>query len=263
MLIVGLNNTGRQYASTRHNAGAMLLDRLVALHRFGAWERSDGAQLSRGPLGTAAKPATFINLSGAVVARLARGAVDRLLVAHDDLDLPLGKLKLKHGGSAGGHRGVLSCEHALRSKQFWRLRVGIGRPESRWEVPDYVLQPFTPHELSILSPLLDAAARHFPLLLDAAEGISPASCSAFLNAVDPPPPAPRPKQPKPAKPRRADEARHGGGGENVSPDSSAGAAERVRSLPAASTNGADLPEPEAGAPSPQAAPPGPKRARTR
>ena len=74
----------------------------------------------------------------------------RILVCHDDLDLDLGKMKLKLGGSAGGHRGVLSCEQSLACKDFWRLRIGIGRPARKEDVPDYVLEPFAAKECAEL-----------------------------------------------------------------------------------------------------------------
>ena len=123
------------------------------------------------------------------LARRCRLAAERVLVLHDDLDLAPGRVRVKLGGSSGGHRGVASCEEWLRAP-FWRLRVGIGRPASRADVASFVLEPFSAAELAEIP--LGAIAEHLPLLLgagggslppDGAGGISHATCSAFLNAL--------------------------------------------------------------------------------
>lgn len=154
IVVVGLGNPGVEYSNTRHNIGMMLVERLAIAFGFSPWERSrDSAQVSFGSVGDGhvilAKPSAFMNLSGKSVAKIAHSksvSPSQILVCHDDLDLELGRMKLKFGGSAGGHRGVLSCEQSLRTKDFWRLRIGIGRPESRSDVADFVLEPIPSNE---------------------------------------------------------------------------------------------------------------------
>ena len=158
-LIVGLGNPGERYGDTRHNAGVMALQR--AADRWKVSLTLSGAALQgRGRVGAIEvmliQPLTWMNLTGPVV----KAWVDTyglsshdLLVLHDDLDLPAGRLRLKRNGGSGGHNGILSLLTALDTNQFSRLKIGIGRPRPGEETADYVLSPFTPEE----SPLIDAA----------------------------------------------------------------------------------------------------------
>ena len=164
-LIVGLGNPGREYRLTRHNIGFMCLDRLG--DRLGtAFTRVESRALvakaayesSRLIL---AKPQTYMNLSGQAVSALARFykvPLEHLLVAYDDVDLPLGMLRLRPGGGSAGQKGMQSIIERLGSQDFPRMRLGIGRPPGRMDAASYVLQEFHPAEQELLSLTLDRAA---------------------------------------------------------------------------------------------------------
>ena len=121
---------------TRHNAGSMLLEAIVkASGSFSEYRSCDGANVAEGKLNgepvLAVLPSSFMNLNGRCTGALARRYgmdASQIVVLHDDLDLAVGRYKIKRGGSSGGHKGILSCEACLRSNEFWRIRVGIGRP---------------------------------------------------------------------------------------------------------------------------------------
>jgi PTH1 family peptidyl-tRNA hydrolase len=157
-LVVGLGNPGKEYEKTRHNVGWMVLDELC--ERLGcsfSREKFEGLfteyRADNGRKVLLLKPLTFMNRSGESVGKFVRFyklQPQEVLVVYDDLDLPLGKLRLRLRGSSGGHKGVLSVEHALGTKEFPRLRVGIGRPERKEEVVDYVLSPFKEEEIDII-----------------------------------------------------------------------------------------------------------------
>ncbi len=157
-LIVGLGNPGREYAQTRHNAGFLLADALAA--RLGVRFRrlQFKALTTDARYGEAkiilAKPQTYMNLSGQAVAPLLRFykiPPERLLVAYDDLDLPLGTVRLRPKGGHGGHKGMRSIIERLGTQEFPRLRLGIGRPPGRMDAAAYVLQPFSPAEKDLMS----------------------------------------------------------------------------------------------------------------
>lgn len=165
-LIVGLGNPGADYAATRHNAGFMVLVRLGE-HAGGTWsfERKFNARLLRGAAGAGKRlvlcqPQTFMNASGQAVKAVAdyyQVALERLLVVVDDADLPLGQLRLRPGGSSGGHHGLESVEQHLGTRNFARLRVGIGRQAGAREITGYVLGRFASTDLGVLDKVLDAA----------------------------------------------------------------------------------------------------------
>ncbi|HEY6793978.1 MAG TPA: aminoacyl-tRNA hydrolase [Kineosporiaceae bacterium] len=170
-LIVGLGNPGPAYAGNRHNVGAMALDVLaVDLGlRFGRHKtRADVAQgrlpMSGGRPGgrlVLAKPTSYMNESGGPVSglvRFYRVPVERLLVVHDELDIPFGDLRLKRGGGEGGHNGLRSVTASLGSRDYCRLRFGIGRPPGRMDPADYVLRDFSGSERKDLEVLLAEVA---------------------------------------------------------------------------------------------------------
>lgn len=177
-LIVGLGNPGKEYADTRHNVGFRTVEELARRARL-TWEkpRLKAAQ-ARGTIAgqdvVLAKPQTYMNLSGVSVVQLVRWykvPLDRLLIVHDDLDLPFGHLRMRAEGSAGGQNGMDSIIEQLRTKAIPRLKIGIGRP--RWgDASGYVLTRFTKEQNAELPDLIATAADAVELWL--AEGIIPA-----------------------------------------------------------------------------------------
>jgi len=169
-LVVGLGNPGPQYAGNRHNAGAMVADQLADSLRERFGRHKSGADVAEvrlppaggrpGPRLVLAKPTSYMNLSGGPVAgllRFFRIPVDRLLVVHDELDVPFGDLRLKRGGGEGGHNGLRSITGSIGTKDYCRLRIGIGRPPGRQDAADFVLKPFTGAEREVLPSLLSDA----------------------------------------------------------------------------------------------------------
>jgi PTH1 family peptidyl-tRNA hydrolase len=196
-LIVGLGNPGAQYAQTRHNVGFRVLDTLASQRNW-QWERRGRAMLSTGTIGTEkvvlVKPLTYMNNSGEAVGELLRWyklQPDDLLVIYDDLDLAIGRVQLKAGGSAAGHNGMSSIIHHLHTNSFPRLRVGIGRPTNpRIETIDYVLGIPAGDERSQLETGESRAVDAIPLALEQ-------SIDAAMNSINP----------DPEKQRKAEEKR--------------------------------------------------------
>lgn len=166
-LVVGLGNPGPGYAGNRHNVGQMVLTELA--DRSGARFRSHraNAQIAEcrasgaGPTLILAKPTSYMNLSGGPVAALLRFykiEPARLIVVHDELDIPFERIRLKSGGGHGGHNGIRDIVAALGTADFIRVRVGIGRPPGRQDAADFVLRDFTPAERTALPLLLTDAA---------------------------------------------------------------------------------------------------------
>jgi peptidyl-tRNA hydrolase, PTH1 family len=164
-LILGLGNPGGEYRGTRHNVGWMALDELEARGRFARARREGQAKVREGALDgydmVTARPQTYMNVSGrAAVHLLRRYGVppEDLIVVHDDVDLPLGRIRLKRGGGAAGQKGVLSIADALRTQEFMRVRIGVSRPLERDQMVDYVLDRFTPDERERLATVIPRAA---------------------------------------------------------------------------------------------------------
>lgn len=154
-LIVGLRNPGSSYEQTRHNIGAVAVDRFLSdndlsLKRARQGLKADVAETNvAGRRVVLAVPRTFMNESSqAVVPLLKYYGIDPewLLVVHDDIDVPLGKIKVQHGGGHGGNNGVRSVLGSLGSEKFWRLKIGVGRPPSHMDTADYVLGRFGANE---------------------------------------------------------------------------------------------------------------------
>jgi peptidyl-tRNA hydrolase, PTH1 family len=169
-LVVGLGNPGPEYARNRHNVGFMIVDLLAdrMRARFGRHRKAvaDVAEARLGygeaaPRLVLAKPLTYMNLSGGPVAALAqfyKVPVDKIVAVHDELDIPYGQLRLKVGGGEGGHNGLRSMSKSLGSKDYLRVRFGIGRPPGRQDPADYVLSDFSATERKELEFLVDRAA---------------------------------------------------------------------------------------------------------
>lgn len=159
-LVVGLGNPGRAYASSRHNVGFRCIEGISLDAGISMSQRRRSVVIGQGQLGqeevVLAKPRTFMNHSGEALSYLIsrfHADLQDLLIIYDDMDLPLGKIRIRSSGSAGGHRGIESIISALRSHDFPRIRIGIGRPPPGMDEVEYVLGPFTPEE----SPLITEA----------------------------------------------------------------------------------------------------------
>jgi PTH1 family peptidyl-tRNA hydrolase len=173
-LVAGLGNPGRKYQSTRHNAGFWWVERLAesahALLRAETRFHGRAGRLAP-PHGDAwlLLPETFMNHSGRAVAALAsfyKIAPQDVLIVHDELDLPPGTVKLKKGGGTGGHNGVSDVSAQLGTKDFWRLRIGIGHPGVRDDVIDYVLCPPRAEERGAIDESIDRSLALWPLLAE-------------------------------------------------------------------------------------------------
>lgn len=178
-LIVGLGNPGSEYADNRHNIGFQCIDCLARAYNVGLREKKRlNALVGKGDVEgcpvVLTKPLTFMNKSGQAVQRVShwyRIPPEHILIIHDDLDLPVGRMRLRPGGSSGGHKGIRSIIAELGTKDFARLRIGIGRPE--WGEPaDYVLNDFDPQQEKVMDTVRDWVVDLVPLLLE--EGIEEA-----------------------------------------------------------------------------------------
>jgi peptidyl-tRNA hydrolase, PTH1 family len=203
-LIVGLGNPGAEYAATRHNAGFWFVDEVADRLKVSlAAERSYFGHAARTnvagrPLWLL-EPTTYMNLSGKSVAALARFfkiAPEEILVAHDELDLQPGQVKIKLGGSHAGHNGLKDIHAQLGSGDYWRLRIGIGHPGVKAEVIDYVLKKPSPEHRVEIQKAIEQAMTGLDLVLDG----DMERAAMKINARPP-----RPKPPKPPKSQSAEE----------------------------------------------------------
>jgi PTH1 family peptidyl-tRNA hydrolase len=174
LLVVGLGNPGPNYAATRHNLGFMVADRLAErLHSNFKVHKRSGAEIVTGRLGghsvVVAKPRCYMNESGRQIGPLAKfysvPPVD-VVVVHDDLDLEFGRVRLKIGGGEGGHNGLRSVASALASKDFLRVRIGIGRPPGRKDPAVFVLEKFSAVEKADVPTICEQAADATELLIE-------------------------------------------------------------------------------------------------
>jgi len=190
LLVVGLGNPGGDYARTRHNAGFLVVEDLAARARA-AWsfEKKFNVRLARieqaGQRLLLAEPQTYMNASGEAVAAVMdfyRVPIARLLVVVDDADLPFGELRMRPKGSSGGHHGLESIEQHLGSREFARVRVGIGRTaDGRREITNHVLGRFAPAEMKLLGKVVERAGSQ--VLCWAADGAEKAM-NRFNGVVD-------------------------------------------------------------------------------
>jgi len=187
-LIAGLGNPGSDYARTRHNVGFMVLEGVAKRWGVGwTYEKKFNARLARAErthrTALLCEPQTYMNSSGEAVGAVAefyRIPVDRLLIVLDDADLPFGQLRLRPGGSSGGHHGLESIEQHLGTREYARLRVGIGRQSGAREITSYVLGRFSSTETPLLDKVLTVASDQVECWLEA--GIQKAM-SQFNGAV--------------------------------------------------------------------------------
>ena len=192
MLVVGLGNPGREYERTRHNVGAEVIGILVERHR-GSWKRSKLEQSIVSDVRidvrkvTLAFPQTYMNDSGQAVRSLVRhhhiDDLSRLLVVHDELDLPIGRMKVKEGGGLAGHNGLRSIVQHLKDDSFLRIRIGVGKPRSKEYGANHVLSPPTKRERQELDVVVQEAADAVELILT--DGIA-AAMNRYNTVTEPP-----------------------------------------------------------------------------
>ncbi len=183
MLWVGLGNPGQCYAGNRHNVGFMALDQIVRDYSFSDWKVTTSSATSEGRIGPvkiqALKPLSFMNKSGLPVANLARYYnlyPDQIIVFHDEIDLNEGRCRIKQGGGHGGHNGLRDIDRHM-SKEYWRVRIGVGRPDHKDDVHKWVLQDFTVAEhIGWLDRLLAAMS-------DEAERLATGDPEGFASRV--------------------------------------------------------------------------------
>lgn len=184
MLIVGLGNPGAAYSQTRHNVGFKVIDELCKRHTvhdvskssfFGELFKMGGHFLL--------KPQTFMNLSGkSILAVKNFYKIDDVIIVHDDLDLPFGALRFKRGGGHGGHNGLKSSDAAI-TPEYIRVRMGIGKPQHKSQVADYVLHSFSDDEAKVLGEWIQKSADAVEMLLHAALDEVASKCSLKTLAV--------------------------------------------------------------------------------
>ena len=170
-LICGLGNPGKEYVNTRHNIGFKLIDKLSAFYNFSSSKKDSKKEILKGSIDNniclLMKPLSFMNLSGQPIQEIMsfyKIEKDKLFIIHDDLDLDLGKVKIKFGGGNGGHNGLSSIDGMI-GNNYYRLRVGIDHPGIKHQVSNYVLNKFTDGEMNVIDKKLDKVTKNFEVLL--------------------------------------------------------------------------------------------------
>ena len=169
-LICGLGNPGKKYINTRHNLGFLLIDKLLENYKFKLIKSNDKSDLYKGSIGDYTcillKPMTYMNLSGSSVLEVMnfyKIKKSKLYVLHDDIDLKIGKIKIKIGGGNGGHNGLKSIDASI-GKDYLRLRIGIGHPGNKNLVSNYVLKKFSKDEEEIIENKLNIINKYFNII---------------------------------------------------------------------------------------------------
>lgn len=172
-LLVGLGNPGREHQDQRHNIGFMAIDEIAREYGFPAFKKKFDGELSEGRIAgqrvALLKPMTYMNVSGQSVgpaAKYFKVTPNQVIVFHDELDLPPGKLRVKKGGGHGGHNGLKSTDAHMNTQDYWRVRLGIGHPGDKDRVTGYVLGNFSKEEQKWLPDWMRVIAKETPLLLD-------------------------------------------------------------------------------------------------
>lgn len=197
-LIVGLGNPGRRYAATRHNVGFRIVERFAELQRLPFTGRKFEGRFARGKVGGLEvgllEPETFMNLAGGSVSEALRflpveDVRSDLIVVSDDVDLPFGRLRIRPGGGAGGHKGLRDIIERIGRDDFPRLRFGVGRPRGTMDTANHVLESFSDAEERVLGARIDEAAQALEAILF--DGLQTAM-NRFNREAPPPEPAPEP-----------------------------------------------------------------------
>ncbi len=181
-LIIGLGNPGASYAANRHNAGFMAIEQIIADYGFSKPQRKFGGSLSEGMIAERKCftfcPLGYMNTSGVPASEMAnfyKIPLENIIVIHDELDIDLGRLKVKRGGGNGGHNGLRSLD-AHMGADYARIRFGIGHPGDKNRVADYVLSDFAKDEMPLVETLVEEISKHLPLLLKGDE-------AGFMNKI--------------------------------------------------------------------------------
>lgn len=171
-LVVGLGNPGETYEETRHNLGFMVLDRLAARHNTTVEIKKKKSMIGKFKIGKEKvillKPQTFVNLSGEAVLYMAsflRVMPENIIVVCDDVNLPLGKIRIRKYGSSGGHNGIKSLIQFLRSDNFPRVRIGIGNPPDGVSLEEFVLGKFSPEEMKVIEGAMEKACEAIEMIV--------------------------------------------------------------------------------------------------
>lgn len=192
-VIVGLGNPGPKYEETRHNIGFMLVDAILSMAegrknmRLEQIEESGDYELWKvkfaGAYRLLAKPQTYMNLSGKAVSKICGRhglSPDQVMVVHDELDLPVGRMKLKKGGGNNGHNGLESIQDCLNTPGFFRLRLGVGRPEDKFKpISDWVLEPFLPENAAHIPDVLAHALKGLDIFYRRGTGFATQHINSF------------------------------------------------------------------------------------
>jgi PTH1 family peptidyl-tRNA hydrolase len=179
VLIAGLGNPGQKYKKTRHNLGFLTLEALARRHQIPIEKRKFESQYGLGEIlrkkVILLAPLTYMNLSGRAVGAFLRYfqiSSENLMVIHDELDLPWGRIRIANKGGAAGHKGILSIIDQIQAREFIRIRMGIGRPPERVPAESYVLEVFSAQEMKELPPLINRACEALETIID--QGITAA-----------------------------------------------------------------------------------------
>ncbi len=172
-LVVGLGNPGNEYVGTRHNVGFMVVDELAAVYGFGPFREKFDGLLAEGSINGEKvyllKPQTYMNLSGNSVVKVAhfyKILPQNIVVIHDDMDLPVGKIKSKIGGGSGGHNGIKSIDAAITS-EYNRIRIGVGHPQGGGEaVVNHVLSRFSKTDAEMLAADIEMVVKNISVLIE-------------------------------------------------------------------------------------------------
>jgi len=170
--ICGLGNPDKKYQLTRHNLGFDIIDALIKINNFELSKKDKSKELYKGKINNQScllcKPLTFMNLSGQPIAEIVnffKIPKSKIIIIHDDLDLALGKIKIKIGGGNGGHNGLLSIDGMI-GKNYKRLRIGIGHPGSKHLVSSYVLDKFSSEDRKLINNKISLLTKYFSLIFD-------------------------------------------------------------------------------------------------